>query len=467
MPPVPELKHLPDFIEKMKRADLPATVVDTFAHYYRKVVTGETGMIPEKDIEAVRPDEIESAENLRTYIPVGEQAYAQTVRIVLNGGLGTSMGLTRAKSLLEVKNGRSFLEIILDQARRRGVALAMMNSYNTHEDSLKALREIDPNFHPLTFLQHKFPKILQEGLKPAVWPSHPELEWNPPGHGDVYTALYTSGMLDRLLSKGIVNAFISNSDNLGASTDPALLGYFVEKRLPFMMEVAAKTAVDVKGGHLARHRNGRLILREAAQCPREDLDAFLDIRRHGFFNTNNVWINLELLKNYFDTEQVILLPMIVNPKHLDPRDESSPRVYQIESAMGAAVSLFEGAGAVKVPRSRFLPVKKCNDLLAVRSDCFIFSESGDLVLNPERKRNRRPETIQIELDPRYYGKIDAFEARFKDGPPSLVDCETLSVEGDVLFEGDVRLSGKVDIRNPRKTQSVVEKGADITGLYTF
>jgi UTP--glucose-1-phosphate uridylyltransferase len=142
-------------------------------------------------------------------------------------------------------------------------------------------------------------------------------------------------------------------------------------------------------------------------------------------------------------------------------------VYQIESAMGAAISVFDGSAAVKVPRARFLPVKKCNDLLAVRSDCFVFSESGDLVLNPLRKRNGRPETIQIELDPRFYAKIDDFNARFRYGPPSLVDCETLSVEGDVLFESDVTLSGKVVIRNPRAAQAVVGTGARISTLCTF
>jgi UTP--glucose-1-phosphate uridylyltransferase len=468
MPEGPDLKHLPEFVAKMQKADLPEVVIDTFSHYYREVVTGETGMIPEKEIEPVRADEIERFENLQQpYRASGEQAFPNTVRIVLNGGLGTSMGLTGAKSLLEVKNGRSFLEIILNQARRRGVTLALMNSFSTHADSLKALAKIDPNFHPLTFIQHKFPKILQAGLKPAEWPMDPELEWNPPGHGDVYTALYTSGMLEHLLAQGIVYAFVSNSDNLGAATDPALLGYFVENRLPFMMEVAAKTAADVKGGHLARHRNGRFILREAAQCPRSDLEAFRDIERHGFFNTNNVWVNLELLKDFFDKEGMIRLPMILNPKFMDPRDDTSPPVYQIESAMGAAISLFEGAGAVNVPRSRFLPVKKCNDLLAIRSDCYIFSDSGDLMLNPERKRKRRPDTIHINLDPRYYGKIDDFNARFKHGPPSLVDCESLAVEGDVSFERGVTLAGTVVIRNPQDTQAVIENGTVVNGPLTF
>ena len=364
--------HLPSFKAKLKKEGLPPVVIDTFSYYYRKLVTGETGLIYDRDISAVAPEEIESAENLAPYKAAGEKAFKKAVRVTLNGGLGTSMGLTGAKSLLTVKDDKSFLAIIVQQARSIGVKLALMNSFNTHRDTLAALKQIDPNRLPLTFLQHKFPKILQSNLSPASWPKNPELEWNPPGHGDVYTALYTSGMLHRLLDEGVVYAFISNSDNLGANMNAALLGYFAENRFPFMMEVAEKTAADVKGGHLARLANGRLILREIAQCPQEERDTCMDIARYRFFNTNNIWINLEFLKELIEREKAIYLPMILNPKNLDPRDRTSPDVFQIETAMGAAISLFDGAAAVRVPRSRFFPVKMCSHFLAVRWDCFVF-----------------------------------------------------------------------------------------------
>jgi UTP--glucose-1-phosphate uridylyltransferase len=453
--------HLPSFKAKLKQEGLPSVVIDTFSYYYRKLVTGETGLIYDRDISAVAPEEIEFAENLAPYKAAGEKALKKSVQITLNGGLGTSMGLTGAKSLLKVKDDKSFLEVIVKQARSIGVKLALMNSFNTHRDTLAALKKIDPNHLPLTFLQHKFPKILQSDLSPAAWPKNPELEWNPPGHGDVYTALYTSGMLQRLLDEGVVYAFISNSDNLGANMDAALLGYFAENRFPFMMEVAEKTAADVKGGHLARLANGRLILREIAQCPQEERDACMDIARYRFFNTNNIWINLEFLKELIGREKAIYLPMILNPKNLDPRDKTSPDVFQIETAMGAAISLFDGAAAVRVPRSRFFPVKMCSDLLAVRSDCFVFDSNGGLVVNPERQKKRRPDTLAVDLDPQYYAKIDLFDARFDSGIPSLVNCETLKIEGDVRFERDVTIAGRVLIKNSRASQVVVEKGSVI------
>ena len=455
------------FISKMKKEGLPPLVIDTFTYYFHKVIKGETGLLYDRDIQPVVPDEIEDFFNLSDYTESGVNAHGQTVRIVLNGGLGTSMGLTAAKSLIEVKDGKSFLEIIIRQAQNSRIKLALMNSFNTHDDTLAAISRLKLPTHPVTFLQHKFPKILQKDFSPAFWTENPRLEWNPPGHGDVYTALLTSGMLDNLLKDGIIYAFISNSDNLGAQLDESLLGYFVTHQFPFMMEVAEKTPADIKGGHLARHSNGRLILREAAQCPKNELDAFQDIRRYRYFNTNNIWINLKALKRLFDKQKMINLPLILNPKTLDPRNENSPRVYQIESAMGAAISLFEGANAVKVPRTRFYPVKTCNDLLVVRSDCFVYSNDETLQINPQKKMHKNQNTIKVALDSRYYSKIDDLDERFANGVPSLMDCDSLTIEGDVKFEKDVIIKGSVAIKNTQQAQAVVKEGTIIDADLVF
>jgi len=337
----------------------------------------------------------------------------------------------------------------------------LMNSFNTHAATLSEIAKLKPARPPLFFLQHKFPKILQGELRPVDWAQNRELEWNPPGHGDVYAALHASGMLQTLLDDGVRYGFICNSDNLGAGIDEALLGYFAEKHLPFMMEVAEKTPADIKGGHLARHRNGRLILREAAQCPKHEIAAFQDIQRYRFFNTNNIWINLEFLRDLIARRRIIELPMIVNPKTVDPRDAQSPRVYQIETAMGSGISLFEGAAAVNVPRSRFLPVKTCNDLLAVRSDCFVYSESEGLKLNPAREAAGRTEAIKIKLDSKYYGKFDLLEERFKEGEPSLVECDGLTINGDVRFEKGVVIRGAVAITNSGAAPAVIKAGTVI------
>ena len=458
-----ETGHLPLFVEKMKSAGLQPVVIETFSHYYQTLLSGEDGLIAENKIVAAQADEFANAENLTGFEATGRRALDKAVMIVLNGGLGTSMGLTRAKSLIHVREGKTFLDIILKQAAENGVQLALMNSFSTHDDTVSALSTIQPDPFPWLFLQHRFPKILQQTLEPASWPRNPGLEWNPPGHGDVYIALITSGILDKLLASGISYAFICNSDNLGASLDPGLLGYFSEKNFPFMMEVTRRTASDKKGGHLARMRSGRLILREAAQCPQEDRRVFEDIDTHCFFNTNNLWIHLGQLKELVTRGQTIHLPIIVNPKNLDPRDETSPQVYQIETAMGSAISLFEGAAAVRVPRSRFFPVKTCSELLAVQSDCFEFCANGRLAINPKRTLDM----ITIHLDPRVYRKIDEYEKRFSQGVPSLINCRSLTIEGDVAFEKDVVLKGEVALRNRTKSQVVISSGSIIEGESVF
>ena len=453
---------LPDFASKMKKENLDDIVIETFGYYYNQALNGETGMIYDRDIEPLDLNEIQELDNLEVYQGQGENAFKNAVRIVLNGGLGTSMGLTGPKSLLTAKDGRSFLQIIMNQAENSQVNLLFMNSFSTHNDTLAALQEINSPLKPKSFVQNKFPKVLQENFAPATWPSNPSLEWNPPGHGDVYTALYTSGMLQELLAENIRYAFISNSDNLGARMNASLLGYFAEKKIPFMMEVAVKTPSDVKGGHLAKlKKNNRFILRESAQCPESEIAAFEKIDPYRYFNTNSIWINLESLYEVFKKYNKIQLPLILNSKTLDPRDENSPPVYQLETAMGAAISLFENAAAVRVPRSHFFPVKTCNELLAMRSDCFIFTEMKNLGLNPDRKIKDAQETVKIKLDPKFYKKIDDFDKRFADGVPSLVDCSSLTIEGDVLFEKDVKINGSVTIRNTGKTQKLIQAGTVI------
>jgi UTP--glucose-1-phosphate uridylyltransferase len=461
MPESEAVGNLPAFVAKMQKEGLQPLVIETFTYYYHKVLTGETGLIYDREIQPVESGEIEDFKNLKKYAAAGQHALDRSVRIVLNGGLGTTMGLTGPKSLIEAKNGKTFLEIILTQSENSGVRLVLMNSFSTHDETLAALDKIKPSSTPQQFIQHKFPKIRQQDLAPATWPQNPELEWNPPGHGDVFTALNTSGMLKHLLESGIRYAFIHNLDNLGARMEKSLLGYFAENRLSFMMEVAEKTPADIKGGHLARLHNGRLLLREAAQCPRDEITAFQDITRYRFFNTNNIWIHLESLKTLFEKERTINLPMILNPKPVDPRNVASPPVYQIETAMGAAISLFDDTTAVRVPRSRFFPVKSCNDLLALRSDCYVLEENNNLQVNPKRLASGRADTIKIRLDPRYYGIIDLLDRRFKEGLPSLVDCESLSIEGDVYFESGVTIKDRVSIKNSQRSRASIKKGTVI------
>jgi UTP--glucose-1-phosphate uridylyltransferase len=237
--------------------------------------------------------------------------------------------------------------------------------------------------------------------------------------------------------------------------DARILSWFAREEAPFAMEVAQRTEADRKGGHIARRReDGRLVLRETAQTPEEDLAALQDVGRHPFVNTNNLWVDLEALRTTLrERDGVLGLPIIVNRKTVDPTDSSSPAVVQLETAMGAAIGVFDGARALHVPRRRFAPVKTTNDLLALRSDAYVLHDDKRVELAPGRE-----EPPFVDLDSDFYKLIAQFEERFPAGAPSLVQCERLVVEGDVTFGRDVVVRGSVTVRGPAR----IEDGAVLT-----
>jgi len=452
------------FERKMRAADMHPLVITMFKRNYMQLLSGSTGTITRSQIDPI--DDVPDAEQLSGFGEAGASALSHTVVIKLNGGLGTSMGLEQAKSLIPLKNELRFIDIIarqvlhLQNLQQHRVPLLLMNSFATHADSIEALAAC-PDLAgelPPDFLQHRIPKVLAEDLSPAISEEQPELEWCPPGHGDIYTALVTSGLLDRLLSSDIHYAFVSNADNLGAVVDLDILGYFAAERLPFMMEVADRTTADRKGGHLARLKDGRLTLRERAQCPEDEEEEFQDIALYRYFNTNSLWLDLRALKDALTRYDGILpLPLIRNRKTLDPRDSSTPTVYQLETAMGAAISLFENAAALRVPRSRFAPVKTTDDLLAIWSDAYVLTEDYRVVQNPARTLP----TIDVVLDKRHYKFVSQLEERFPAGAPSLLHCSSLRIDGDARFGSGVVCKGEVRIAVPDGETRVIDDNAKL------
>ncbi len=441
----------------MEQAGLEDLVIQSFSNSYYKILEGATGTMSETEIEPpakenlIDYNKLESADS----VPIEKLAV-----IKLNGGLGTSMGLKKAKTLLKIKGKYNFLDVIAQQILHlrkesgKNIPLLLMHSFNTQQDSLSYLEKYSnlalPHI-PLDFVQNKFPKILQSDLSPLK-NENDNLNWNPPGHGEIYTALAISGVLNKLITQEFEYAFISNSDNLGAVIDEKILAHFAEENLPFMMEVCQRTEMDKKGGHLAQLKTGQLMLRETAQCPDEEVELFQDIDRYSYFNTNNLWVNLKALKQrLYETRYLLPLTMILNKKEVD-----GEKIYQVESAMGAAISVFINSRAIIVDRDRFAPVKKTTDMLTILSDAYELTSENKLKLV-----NVYGKVPHIELIDEFYKDINDFEKRFAGGIPSLRKCKSLKISGDVYFGRNVEIIGDVKITKDRVLENIFLEDEEI------
>ncbi len=160
-----------DSLEKLRAEGLGEAAVESFAHYLRLLREGDTGTLPEAEIEPV--DDVPDMEALPEDPETARDALDRVVVLKLNGGLGTSMGMTQAKSLLQVQ-GRPHVPGsprrpgpgAAESGPARALPLVLMNSFATHEDSLAALRRHDglDTGLPLDFLQNKVPKLDAETL---------------------------------------------------------------------------------------------------------------------------------------------------------------------------------------------------------------------------------------------------------------------------------------------------------------
>ncbi|KAF9062460.1 UTP-glucose-1-phosphate uridylyltransferase [Rhodocollybia butyracea] len=394
----------------------------------------------ELDWDKIRPP---PAEQLIPYESLKSEAdlkgFSKLAILKVNGGLGTSMGMKGAKSALEVKNGLTFLDLTVQQVQhlnttmRTDVPLILMTSFQTQTDTIRVIKKyVNHPVRILTFNQSRYPRILKESLLPC--PKHAEDEsraWYPPGHGDIYTSLRRSGILEQLLSEGKEYLFISNSDNLGAIADPVILQHMIESESDFIMEVTNKTKSDLKGGTLVDY-DGSLRLLELGQVPHEHVEDFKSVFNFKIFNTNNLWVNLKALKRILDGEGMDL-DIIEKTRYTD----NGKGVIQLETAAGSAVKHFKQAHGIIVPRRRFIPVKNCADLLLVMSDIYRV-ENGHLVFNTHRPFQNTP-TIKLSDD---FKSIEQFHARFKT-IPSIADLDLLTVTGDVYFGRACDLRGTV------------------------
>ena len=366
--------------------------------------------------------------------------------VKLNGGLGTSMGCVGPKSVIEVREGMSFLDLSVRQIEHLNrtfnvnVPFVLMNSFNTDQDTQSIIKKYQGhNVDIITFNQSRYPRIIKDSLQPAPKSyDAPLQDWYPPGHGDVFESLYNSGTLDKLLERGVEYIFLSNADNLGAVVDLRILQHMVDTQAEYIMELTDKTKADVKGGTIIDYE-GKVRLLEIAQVPKEHVNEFKSIKKFKYFNTNNIWMNLRAIKRVVE-ENELEMEIIANEKSIpaDKKGEADQAIYQLETAVGAAIRHFKNAHGVNVPRRRFLPVKTCSDLLLVKSDLYRL-EHGQLVMDPNRFGG--VPVIKLGSD---FKKVSDFQKRIPS-IPRIVELDHLTITGAVNLGRNVTLKGTVII----------------------
>ena len=366
--------------------------------------------------------------------------------VKLNGGLGTSMGCVGPKSVIEVRDGMSFLDLsvrqieYLNRTYNVSVPFVLMNSFNTDEDTSNIIKKYEGhNIDIMTFNQSRYPRVLRDSLLPAPkkWDSQIS-DWYPPGHGDVFESLYNSGTLDKLLKRGVEIIFLSNADNLGAVVDLRILQHMVESKAEYIMELTDKTKADVKGGTIIDYDNSVRLL-EIAQVPKEHTNEFKSIKKFKYFNTNNIWLNLHAIKRVVENNE-LAMEIIPNNKSIpaDKKGESDVNIVQLETAVGAAIRHFKNAHGVNVPRRRSLPVKTCSDLMLVKSDLYSLKH-GQLVIDPDRFGGAP--LIKLGND---FKKVSDFQKRI-GSIPKILELDHLTITGAVNLGRGVVLKGTVII----------------------
>jgi len=261
-------------------------------------------------------------------------------------------------------------------------------------------------------------------------------QWNPPGSGDVFQSLDSSGLLEKFLSEGKEIAFISNVENIGGTVgreDLKLLRFILDNKKDFLLEVTERLITDQLGGILVQHKTDEVRLLELSQVA-DHLDKF-KANQFRYWNTNSAWIRLSALKSALNEKQ-FKLTAIANTRIVDGNS-----VVQLEMPAATAIRNFpQTSSAVIVPRTRYREVKTTADLLIHQSNLFSMGQDGRFVLNPARAFTTIP---LVKLGDNFSNLSDYYK-RFKT-IPDLIELDHLTVSGDVYFGDAIVLKGNVII----------------------
>ncbi|KAH9724767.1 UTP--glucose-1-phosphate uridylyltransferase [Citrus sinensis] len=313
------------------------------------------------------------------------------VVVKFNGALGTNMGFSGPKSAIEVKNNLTPLDLMVDQVESLNskygcnVPLLLMDTAETHDRVQKVLEKYSNSkvdIHSLSLSQQPHEKSFEgHSRKDKLYPSS--------DHSVVFLSLMKSGTLDLLLVQGKEYALVVDSDNVAAVADPKIFNHLIQNQIEYCMEVAPVPSIDLRNS-LINLRPGKFQLVDITQ----------------------------------------------NPTKQEVNDD---QIISRGTAADSAIQFFDHTIGINVAQSRYLPVNSTSDLLLLQSDLYTADE-GILVQNPARDNPANP---SIELGPEFE-KVNDFQSRFKS-IPSIINLDSLKVEGDVWFGAGITLKGKVSI----------------------
>ncbi|OWB65219.1 hypothetical protein B5S30_g543 [[Candida] boidinii] len=447
--------------------------MDSFFALFRRYITDKASGSSVLDWEKINSPSADEVVDFKSILSkeadltqINTENLNKLAVLKLNGGLGTSMGCVGPKSVIEVRDGQSFLDLSVRQIEHlnrtydSNVPLLLMNSFNTDADTALIVKKYQGHRIKIkTFNQSRYPRVFKDSLLPVPKSIDDRLDaWYPPGHGDLFESLVASGELDSLLEQGKEVLFVSNGDNLGATVDTRILDHMLETGAEYIMELTDKTRADVKGGTLINY-GGEIRLLEIAQVPKSHVEEFKSIKKFKNFNTNNLWINLRAVKRLVEAND-LEVEIIPNSKSIAVGNNELG-VIQLETAVGAAIRHFKNAHGIVVPRTRFLPVKTCSDLLLVKSDLF-YLQHGALKIDPSRFGG----APLVKLGTHFKKVID-FQQRIPH-MPKILELDHLTVTGNVNFGRDIQLKGtvivvcndgdRIDIPNGSVLENVVVTG---------
>ncbi|KAK7352001.1 hypothetical protein VNO80_17415 [Phaseolus coccineus] len=324
------------------------------------------------------------------------------VVLKFNGAQGGNMGFEGPKSAINISDGQTFLDLIINQIEMLNskygcrVPLLLFNKNDIHDSSLKVLEKYSKSsvqVHTLKQGEGGKLKLSREDSS--------EAEVHPFDDVDVLHSLMTGGTLDSLLSQGKEYILVLKSDNVATIVDPNILNHLMINDIEYCMEVTANhnlilTAMKLKLREIARNQDKNL--------------------KNNFklIDTTNMWVSLRAIKRFVDADEL---------------KQKKPSVLKF----------FDNLIGVSVPESRFLPLDATSDLFLLQSDLYTCRE-GVLTRNPARTNQLNP---MIDLGPEFE-KVGDFQSRLKS-IPSIIELDSLRVRGDVWFGADITLKGQVTI----------------------